>query len=182
LIALISDGLSDPGINGREAVYGTVNILTRLGLPANISSRSVKDLLPALIRFGTFGSVTFGANIGLTAILHEGLGLAAEFAFAFSLGIVLIIGFVGCRYVIFEAASEGNAKHQAFLFLLSSFGFRGAEYLTFLLLHTLLGVYYLTAIVASLILSFFAKFFFYRHVVFVPIGVSGTSTIAQREE
>jgi putative flippase GtrA len=124
----------------------------------------VKTAIPGLIRFGAVGGATFATNIGLTAFLHQGVGLAAEVAFALSLGTVVIISFLACRYFIFESGSDGDPRPQALLFLLSTLTFRGAEYVAFLLLHTLFGVHYLAAVVGILITTFFAKFFFYRGV------------------
>lgn len=126
--------------------------------------------LLTLIRFGAAGGATFVINIALTAFLHQGLGVAAEIAFALSLGSILLISFFACRYVIFKTASEGNVKSQALWYLVSTLGFRGAEYLAFLLVHTMLGVYYLVAILGILSVSFFAKFFCYHRMVFVTVG------------
>ena len=128
---------------------------------------NVANSLTGLIRFGALGGVTLATNIALTTFLHRTMGMAAELSFALSLATVIVISFVGCRYMIFQAASEGDLKRQAALFLLSSLGFRGTEYLGFLMLHTLLGLHYLMAIVAVCGASFLAKFFYFRHAVFI---------------
>jgi putative flippase GtrA len=135
----------------------------------------MKAALLGLIRFGAVGAATFTTNIVLTGLLHKKVGLPAEVAFALSLGTVLIISFFACRHVIFEAGSEGDPKHQALLFFLSTLAFRGTEYLGFLLLHTVFGVHYLTAVAAILITTFFAKFFYYRATVFDSVDGSITS-------
>jgi putative flippase GtrA len=141
----------------------------------------VKTALLGLIRFGAVGGATFTTNIGLTAFLHQGLGISAEVAFALSLGTILIISFFACRYWIFKTGSEGDPKHQALLFLLSTLAFRGTEYLGFLLLHTVFGVHYLVAVAAILVTTFFAKFFFYRDAVFDSLAGSIVSAKAQRQ-
>jgi putative flippase GtrA len=142
----------------------------------------VKTAIPGLIRFGAVGGATFATNIGLTAFLHQKVGIAAEVAFALSLGTVVIISFLACRYVIFETGTERDPKRQALLFLLSTLAFRGAEYLAFLLLHTLLGVHYLAAVTGILITTFFAKFFYYRGAVFDSVSASIASAKVQRQE
>ena len=135
----------------------------------------MKTAFLGLIRFGALGGTTFATNISLTAFLHQGLGLSAEVAFALSLGTVLIISFFACRYWIFKTGSERDPRHQALLFFLSTLAFRGAEYLGFLLLHTVFGIHYLTAVAAILITTFFAKFFYYRDAVFDSVAGSITS-------
>jgi putative flippase GtrA len=140
----------------------------------------MKAALLGLIRFGAVGAGTFTTNIVLTGLLHQKVGLPAEVAFALSLGTVLIISFFACRHVIFEAGSEGDPKHQALLFLLSTLAFRGAEYLAFLLMHSVFGVHYLVAVTGILLTTFFAKFFYYRDTVFDSVAGSIVSAKGQR--
>jgi putative flippase GtrA len=109
-------------------------------------------------RFAAMGAVGFGLNIAVTVSLHEWLGAPEELAFAVALT---------SRYLIFAGASHGDPRRQLLKFALSNAGFRVAEYVGFLVLHTLLRLPYLLAIVAVLGFSFLTKFFTYSTVVFV---------------
>jgi len=140
---------------------------------------AMRNTFLGLIRFGALGAVTLMMNVGLTAFLHEVMRLSEEFAFGLSLVTVFSISFVACRYVVFENAWEGDPRNQAFLFLISSLGFRGTEYMAFLLLHSVLGIYYLVALPTILVVSFFAKFLYYRRAVFAASGGSRTSAEAR---
>jgi putative flippase GtrA len=130
-----------------------------------------------LVRFGALGGVTLAMNVALTAFLHEVVRLSEEFAFALSLVTVFSISFVACRHGVFENARAGDPRSQAFFYLMSSLGFRGTEYIMFLLLHSFLGIYYIVALPTILIISFFAKFLYYRRIVFG--GSVGSSTSAE---
>lgn len=123
-----------------------------------------------LIRFGVLGAVGFGLNIGVTAILAEVLGAAEELAFAVALAVVFVFSFLTSRYLIFAGAARGDPRRQLVKFAVSSAAFRGAEYLGFLLLHTVIGVDYLLVIPAVLGVSFLTKFVAYSNVVFTPDG------------
>jgi len=112
------------------------------------------------------GGVGFILNLAVTVTLHEGLGASEELAFAVALAAVFCFSFITGRYVIFAGAA-GDPKRQLVKFAVSSAAFRGAEYLGFLILHTLLATPYLIAAVVTLGASFFVKFFFYGKVVFV---------------
>jgi putative flippase GtrA len=119
------------------------------------------------VRFGALGAVGFGLNIAITVSLHEWLGAPEELAFAVALATVFVFSFLTGRYLIFSGASHGDPRKQLVKFAISSAGFRFAEYLGFLILHTVLGLPYLIAIVAVLGFSFLTKFFTYSTVVFV---------------
>jgi putative flippase GtrA len=123
--------------------------------------------LGRMARFGAVGAVGFGLNIGITVSLHEWLGAPEELAFAVALAVVFGFSFLTSRYMIFAGASDGDPKKQLVKFAVFSAGFRVAEYLGFLVLHTLIGLPYLPAIVAVLAFSFLTKFFTYSTVVFV---------------
>ena len=123
--------------------------------------------LGRMARFGAVGAAGFGLNIAITVSLHEWLGAPEELAFAVALVAVFGFSFLTSRYLIFEGASRGDAKRQLIRFVISNAGFRVAEYLGFLVLHTLIGLPYVPAIVAVLACSFLTKFFTYSTVVFV---------------
>ena len=135
-----------------------------------IDAWSTPSTLGRLIRFGALGAVGFGLNIVVTVTLTEALGAPEELAFAIALGVVFIFSFLTSRYLIFVGAAAGDPRKQLFKFAASSAAFRGAEYLGFLLLHTVMGLGYLLAIPAVLGVSFLTKFVAYSNVVFTPDG------------
>jgi len=121
--------------------------------------------LEALLRYGLMSVNSFVINFGLTFSLHEFLALPEELAFAIGLITMLVINFVGFRYYVFKASAE-TAPQQMMRFFLTALGFRSSEYLTFMLVHTIMGVDYRVAVVGILALSTIAKFFCYRLLVF----------------
>jgi putative flippase GtrA len=120
-----------------------------------------------MTRFAAMGAAGFGLNIVITVSLHEGLSAPEELAFAVALAAVFVFSFLTSRYLIFTGASRGDPRKQLLKFGLSNAGFRVAEYVGFLVLHTVLRLPYLLAIVAVLGCSFLTKFFTYSTVVFV---------------
>jgi putative flippase GtrA len=128
---------------------------------------SAPSTLSRLARFAAMGGIGFALNVGITVGLHEGLGAPEELAFGVALVIVFVFSFVTSRYLIFEGAAGGDARKQLVKFAVSNAGFRVAEYVGFLVFHTVLGVPYVVAIVAVLAVSFLTKFFTYSNVVFV---------------
>ena len=137
----------------------------------------ITRLAASLVRFGMLTVWSFVASLGVTALLHEVLRCPAELAFAVALVTVFVTNFLACRYFVFPSA-EGDARRQLGLFTLFSALFRGAEYLLFLLVHTLIGVHYIVAIVAIKGAIVAAKFVSYRTWIFVP----GSGTNRQGEE
>ncbi|GAB4376439.1 MAG: hypothetical protein Kow0062_16700 [Acidobacteriota bacterium] len=125
----------------------------------------MRRLAGAFGRFGLLGLVSFAINLAVTAGLHEIAGLAEELAYAVALGVVLVTNFAACRLWVFPD-SAGSVVGQGVAFLLSSFGFRGAEYVAFLLVHTLGGVHYLLTILLVTGVSTVVKFLHYRFLVF----------------
>ena len=124
-----------------------------------------RDTASTMVRFAALAGLSFVTNLGLTALLHEVCCLPEEAAFGIALLTVFAMNFLACRYVVFEGREDRPAPQLA-LFTLSSAGFRGAEYLAFLLVHSWLGTPYLVAVTLVLGASFVVKFFFYRLVVF----------------
>jgi putative flippase GtrA len=123
-----------------------------------------------MARFGAMGAAGFALNLAVTVSLHEWVGAPEELAFAVALAVVFVFSFVTSRYLIFAGAAHGDPRKQLVRFAISNAGFRVAEYLGFLVLHTLLDLPYLAAIVAVLGFSFLTKFFTYSTVVFVDDG------------
>jgi putative flippase GtrA len=118
-----------------------------------------------LFRFGALGGVGFVVNFGLTALLHELVGLSEELSFAIALAAVFFGNFFSLRHLVFEAAA-GDAKRQLVHYAFASFGFRFAQWLSFVALHTWLGVPYLIAVTVVLGIWFLVKFGYYRSKVF----------------
>jgi putative flippase GtrA len=125
----------------------------------------MRRLLRPVSLMAAMSLLSFTVNLGLSALLHERLGWSEELAFLIAIAIVLLMNFLACRYLIFDAR-EGDIRQQAVRFLLSALGFRGAEYGCFLLIHSWLGVQYLVAITGILGVSFGAKFLFFGRFVF----------------
>lgn len=121
----------------------------------------------SFVRFCLMGGVNLGINMGLTAFLHEIMKASEELAFAVALATIFAINFFTSRHFVFESAAKGQPVHQLFRYLLSSATFRLLEYAGFLLLHSVLGVYYLAAGIAVHSVAFVGKFLFYRAFVFV---------------
>lgn len=128
------------------------------------------ESLGRLLKFGVLGAVGFGINIAVTVVLTEVLGVSEELSFATGLAVVFIFSFITSRYLIFAGAATGDPRKQLVSFALSSAAFRGAEYVGFLLLHTVSGLSYLLTIVVVLGVSFLTKFITYSTVVFTSGG------------
>ena len=111
---------------------------------------------------------SFGANIGLTVFFHEYLGLTETTSFGVTLFIVFLSNFFLMRYYVY-GASNTSPRRQFSLYLASSLGFRGLEYVSFLVVHTLLNIQYIIGIVGVLGGSFLVKFIWYRKIVFIPV-------------
>ncbi|MFC1572480.1 GtrA family protein [Candidatus Eisenbacteria bacterium] len=124
-----------------------------------------RDTTWRFFRFCVLTVISFSINLGLTALLHEVFAIDERVSFAIALVVVFVVNFLMQRYYVYRAAG-GSARRQLVLYLLSSLGFRGSEYLAFLLVHSVLGVHYLISVVGVLGVSFMAKFFFYGTVVF----------------
>ena len=82
-----------------------------------------------------------------------------------ALATVMALNFAALRFVVFRG-SRVPAGRQFAEFAASTLGFRCAEYIGFLALHTGLGLHYLATIVLVSAVSVVAKFFFYRTAVF----------------
>lgn len=132
----------------------------------------MRKMLNGISKFGLLSITSFVVNIGLTVFLHEVIGLVEEVAYPISLIVVFLINFVSLRHFVYDARS-GSIRKQFATFLLSSLGFRGSEYLTFLLIHTWIGIRYTIAIVAISTTSAFVKFFYYKIFVFTARPKAG---------
>jgi putative flippase GtrA len=119
----------------------------------------------SLWRFGTATAITLAASFGLTILLHELLGTSEELAYAVALVVVFLTSFAFLRWYIYGRRT-GPIVAQFCWYSLSALGFRGSEYLTFLVLHTWLDTPYILAMLVIQGASFVAKFLYYGAVVF----------------
>jgi len=116
------------------------------------------------VLFGLASGIGFAVNIGITAFLHEALGISPGISFAVALACAYAANFFNNRTWVFN--SDAKALPQVGRFLSVSLLFRLAEYLVFLLLHAMLGLHYLIAVLISLFSFYFIKFFVYKKMVF----------------
>lgn len=125
----------------------------------------LRDVAGSAVRFGVAACVCFVVNLGLTIGLHELIGLPEEVAFAIAIASVLVISFMMLRFWVYPEQTLGIGR-QFLAHLTTNLGFRVTEYVTFLLLHSVLGLYYVYATIIVMGIAFPTKFLFYRLVVF----------------
>ena len=135
--------------------------------------------LERLFRFGLVGLVVFSVALGLTAFQHEVLGFSEELAFGITLVVVLVIGFLANRHLVFDAA-EGDIRRQGAHYAVASLVFRALQYLSFLALHTWLGMAYPWAVTIVLWSWFFIKFFYYRARIFNEVESQKSKVESQK--
>ena len=119
----------------------------------------------SLLRFAGLSAVSFGANLGLTVFLHEGVGVPQRGAYATALVCVFLLNFLGLRYVVYNSRKR-TAPTQLLGFLMSSLAFRGTEYAVFWVLVGLGTGHYAMLITCIAVLSAGLKFLFLRRTVF----------------
>ncbi len=123
-----------------------------------------------MIRLGKYGIlslISFVLIYTFTIIGHELAALSEEAAYAVTLVSVFIFNFMMMRHWVYADQKEGTDPWKQFIHtVFASVCFRSLEYITFILLHTLLGVHYLIAIGCVMAIWFFIKFFYYREKVF----------------
>ena len=121
--------------------------------------------LLTLLKFAAGGLISAPTALGVTAALHEWLGLQENSAAGLGLCAALAVNFVFLRHVVF-AGSRMSLSRQIGMFLASSGLFRAAEYAGFLVVNRISGAHYLVALAAVLGASFLIKFFVYDKLVF----------------
>ncbi len=117
-------------------------------------------------------------NLGLPVLLHEWLGIAERVAVAIALATAFVVNFVVARSYVYRAG--GAFGPQVLRFAAASAGFRIAEYLAFLILHAVFGLFYVLALGVVLVVSFGVKFVFYRSYVFAPVEHGWAKMTASR--
>lgn len=125
----------------------------------------------SFVRYLIITGLSFVTNLGMTLVLTEVLGLHEEISFAIALATVFIMNFLFMRYYIY-ASREGSARRQFIMYTLSAVGFRGLEFISFLVIHTLLNVQYAIALTFILVSSSIVKFFYFKLVVFTRKGAT----------
>ncbi|WP_294391436.1 GtrA family protein [uncultured Sphingomonas sp.] len=146
------DAAPATGLAGSPAAQRLLLILTSRNHPVS-----------QILRFGLMTGMSAAITIGLPVLLHEGAGVAPQHGAAIAFGVAFVVNFISLRRLVFRS---GNAATRDLLtFVASSLVFRGAEYVCFLMLLTILHVYYVVALIGVLGLSALAKFFWYRRVM-----------------
>lgn len=125
----------------------------------------MKVKIKSFVRYVLVTCLSFVTNVGMTILLTEVLTLSEEVSFAIALITVFIMNFLFMRYYIY-VSREGSAKRQFMMYMLSAIGFRGLEYISFLMIHTWLDVQYVVAIIEIQGCSSLVKFFYYKIAVF----------------
>ena len=121
--------------------------------------------MSSFTRYALITGLSFVINLGLTVFLTEVIIFPEEASYAVALVTVFLINFFFMRYYIY-VSHEGSAKRQFMFYMLSVIGFRGLEYISFLMIHTWLSVQYTLAIIEIHVCSAIVKFFYYKVVVF----------------
>lgn len=123
--------------------------------------------LVRLFRFGSGAAVSFGGTLAVTYVATEWLHLREEVSFALAVVVMFFVNFAWLRYVVFPAGGK-PWQVQMYGFFLASIGFRGAEYLAFLVLLNVLHLHYMLSVALVLGLSFLVKFQVFDKHVFRP--------------
>jgi putative flippase GtrA len=125
----------------------------------------MKLQIRSFARYLIITGLSFLTNIGLTVFSTEVLTFPEEVSYAIALVTVFVMNFLFMRYYIY-VSREQSAKRQFLLYGMSAVGFRGVEYISFLIIHTWLAVQYALAIIEIQVCSAMVKFFYYKIVVF----------------
>ena len=120
------------------------------------------ETLKQIIRFGMATGLSATVSLGLPILLHEGLDVEQRVAVAISQSTVLLINFLTLRLFVFRG--KGSVRGDLMRYFGSAAVFRGLEYLGFLALFELAGLFYLTALIITLVVSTLIKFLWYRYI------------------
>ncbi len=117
-----------------------------------------------VIRYLLMTLLSAGLTLALPILFHEAFGVRKELAVALALATAFAVNFFTVRIVVFRSA--GNPISEFVRYALTNATFRIAEYLLFIILHTVLEIYYILVLGGVLVLSFIVKFIVYRFLVF----------------
>jgi len=115
-----------------------------------------------LLRFGMATGLSAIVSLGLPLFLHELLHVEQKVAVGISQASVLLMNFLTLRLFVFRG--KGSIRGDLMRYFGSAAVFRGLEYLSFLALFELAGLFYLTALVITLLTSTLIKFVWYRFI------------------
>jgi putative flippase GtrA len=118
------------------------------------------DTVGQLLRFGVSSGASAAVSLGLPVLLHEAFGIEQKLAVAISQSSVLLLNFLMIRVFVFR--SKRAARRDLAYYVGSAVAFRGLEYLLFLVLFELAGLFYFTALLVTLGTSTVVKFVWYR--------------------
>jgi len=127
---------------------------------ARLSRTAVRTTAGQILRFGMATGLSAIVSLGLPVILHELLHVEQKIAVAISQATVLLMNFLTLRLFVFRG--NGSVRGDLMRYFGSAAVFRGLEYLSFLALFELAGLFYLTALVITLVTSTLIKFVWYR--------------------
>ena len=113
-----------------------------------------------LIRFGMTTILSAIVSLGLPVALHEFLHVDQKAAVGISQLSVLLMNFLTLRLFVFR--SSGSMRRDMVRYAASAVAFRALEYLGFVALFELAGLFYVTALVITLFFSTLIKFVWYR--------------------
>jgi putative flippase GtrA len=133
-----------------------------------------RRLAADLGRYAVASAFSFGLVLGLSASLHELVGLSETLAVALALALAFAANFTLLRRWVFPG-QVAPVHRQAAATALASIAFRLVEYGVFLALHLGLEINYLLATAASLCLSAAGKFAVYRGLIFNPARATARS-------
>ena len=131
-------------------------------MPVRISRSTVRETAGQLLRFGMATGLSATISLGLPILLHEALHVEQKIAVAISQATVLLMNFITLRLFVFRGS--GSVRGDLMRYFGIAAVFSGIEYLSFLALFELAGLFYLTALVITLIVSTVIKFVLYRYI------------------
>ena len=120
----------------------------------------IRQIIGEAIRFGMITGLSAIVSLGLPILLHELFHIGPKVAVAISQLTVLAMNFVTLRAFVFRRS--GSLRGDIARYGASAAVFRGLEYVSFLLLFELAGLFYVTALVITLAASTIIKFICYR--------------------
>ena len=129
---------------------------------SKINHPAVRETAGQMLRFGLSSGLSASVSLGLPVVLHELLHVEQKVAVAISQVTVLLMNFVTLRLFVFRG--NGSVRGDLLRYFGSAAVFRGIEYLSFLALFELAGLFYLTALIITLIVSTMIKFVWYRFI------------------
>ena len=126
----------------------------------SLSRTAVRETVGQLLRFGMATALSAIVSLGLPVILHEVFQVEQKVAVGISQATVLLMNFLTLRLFVFRG--NGSMRGDLMRYFGSAAVFRGLEYLSFVALFELAGLFYLTALVITLLASTLIKFVWYR--------------------